>query len=115
MRARLRTDLVAAMKARQPEVVSALRTTIAAIDNAEAVAIDHDTSVAAGEHVAGAQVGVGVTEAERRVLPTDEICDLIQAQIDERLAEATLYDARGVPDAADRLRREASALSTYTV
>ncbi|GAA0627276.1 hypothetical protein GCM10009547_33550 [Sporichthya brevicatena] len=40
LRARLRADLVAAMKAK-PEVVSALRTTLAAIDNAEAIVAAH--------------------------------------------------------------------------
>lgn len=37
LRDALRRDLASAMKAREPDAVSALRTVIAAIDNAEAV------------------------------------------------------------------------------
>ncbi|MGH1564649.1 hypothetical protein [Mumia sp. DW29H23] len=116
LRARMRTDLVAAMKARQPEVVTALRTAIAAIDNAEAVEVTeapHATSTAVSEHVAGTQSGAGATEAERRTLSADEVRAVLQVQIDERLAEAQGYEEHGRADAAARLRREADALQSY--
>jgi uncharacterized protein YqeY len=113
LRSRLRTDLTVAMKARQPEAVSALRTAIAAIDNAEAVAAPERQATAVGEHVAGAGVGVGSTEAVRRFLSTDELRALLQHQVTDRVAEADRYDAYGQSEAADRLRREAEVLGKY--
>lgn len=116
LRALLRTDLVAAMKARRTEAVSALRTAIAVIDNAEAVETPAHASVhAVSEHVAGARTGAGSTEAERRVLSLDDVRALLQAQVDDRTGEADRYDAYGQRDAALRLRREADVLSQYLV
>ncbi|MGW6487350.1 hypothetical protein [Streptomyces sp. NPDC055056] len=116
LRSLLRTDLVAAMKARRTEAVSALRTAIAVIDNAEAVEAPAQASVhAVSEHVAGAGTGVGSTEAERRVLSLDDVRALLQAQVDDRTGEADRYDTHGQRDAALRLRREADVLSRYLV
>ncbi|MFG2433410.1 hypothetical protein [Streptomyces sp. NPDC048508] len=116
LRSLLRTDLVAAMKARRTEAVSALRTAIAVIDNAEAVETPAQASVhAVSEHVAGAGTGVGSTEAERRVLSLDDVRALLQAQVDDRTGEADRYDTYGQVDAALRLRREADVLSRYLV
>ncbi|MFD7792474.1 hypothetical protein [Streptomyces sp. NPDC059759] len=116
LRSLLRTDLVAATKARRTEAVSALRTAIAVIDNAEAVEAPAQASVhAVSEHVAGAGAGVGSTEAERRVLSLDDVRALLQAQVDDRTGEADRYDTHGQRDAALRLRREADVLSRYLV
>ncbi|MET8032007.1 hypothetical protein [Streptomyces sp. NPDC005345] len=116
LRSLLRTDLVAAMKARRTEAVSALRTAIAVIDNAEAVDTPAQASVhAVSEHVAGARTGVGSTEAERRVLSLDDVRALLQAQVDDRTGEADRYDTYGQRDAALRLRREADVLRQYLV
>ncbi|WP_342672922.1 hypothetical protein [Sporichthya polymorpha] len=101
------------MKTKQPEVVSALRTTLAAIDNAEAVAPADGVGPAGSEHVAGAQHGVGSTEATRRALTTVDLEAIVAAQVADRLAEADRYDRLGRPDAADRLRGEADALQIY--
>lgn len=113
LRARLRTDLVAAMKARDTDAVAALRTTIAAIDNAEAVEAGASTRGTGGEHIAGAVAGVGSTEAERRALSPDDVRAIVQEQIADRTAEADRYVSLGQTDAAGRLRREAEALRTY--
>ena len=116
LRARLRADLRTAMKARQEEVVSALRTAIAAIDNAEAVAVPDDGVAEEGSaHVAGARLGVGAAEAERRVLPLDEVRAILRAQVDDRVTEAERWAGNGRDDAAERLRREADALRGYLV
>ncbi|MER7976594.1 hypothetical protein [Streptomyces sp. NPDC095817] len=116
LRSLLRTDLVAAMKARRTEAVSALRTAIAVIDNAEAVDTPAQASVhTVSEHVAGARTGVGSTEAERRVLSLDDVRALLQAQVDDRTGEADRYDTYGQRDAALRLRREADVLRQYLV
>lgn len=116
LRALLRTGLVAAMKARRPEAVSALRTAIAAIENAEAVdapAGPADPAAAGSEHVAGARLGVGSTEAPRRVLSAEDLRDLLRAQVAERRTEAERCAAHGRHDAAGRLRAEADVLTAY--
>lgn len=113
LRARMRRDLTVAMKARQADVVSALRTALAAIDNAEAVDVPPGDTVTASGPVAGAQAGVGSTEAARRVLSIEEVYALLETQIAERVAAADQYDAHGRHDMADRLRREAGILRSY--
>lgn len=113
LRARLRADLVAAMKARRPEVVSALRTALGAVDNAEAVDPPAVPATAASEHVAGAHAGLGTAEARRRDLSLDDVRTILRAQVTERRTEAVTYDDHGRHDAADRLRREADALEPY--
>jgi adenylate kinase len=113
LRARLRTDLVAAMKSRRPDAVAALRTAIAAIDNAEAVAGPDRAPETASEHVAGAATGVGSTEAARRALSPGEVRALLRAQVEDRDAEADRYDTHQQHDLAGRLRREADALRQY--
>ena len=113
LRSMLRADLVAAMKARQPEVVAALRIALAAIDNAEAVEVPESTGAVASGRIAGARSGVGSTEARRRDLSVGDVRAILKGQIEDRLAAAELYDTNGQHDAADRLRREAEALGTY--
>ncbi|MEU8790872.1 hypothetical protein [Streptomyces sp. NPDC048643] len=113
LRSLLRADLVAAMKARRTEAVTALRTAIAVIDNAEAVEAPAQAAHAVSEHVAGARTGVGSTEAERRVLSVDDVRALLRAQVDDRIGEADRYDTYGQRDAALRLRREADVLGQY--
>jgi uncharacterized protein YqeY len=109
----LRADLVAAMKARQPEVVAVLRTALAAIDNAEAVDLPEGGTESASGPIAGARSGVGSTEAARRALSIDDVRALLETQVSERLAAAGQYEAHGQYEAADRLRREAGVLGTY--
>lgn len=114
LRSALRADLLTAMKARRSEVVSALRTALAAVDNAEAVAVPNAPMESASEHVAGAGIGVGSTETERRTLSIDEVRSLLRVQVQERVTEAELYDSYGRSEAAERLRREADAMRKYT-
>lgn len=113
LRARLRADLLTARKSRQSETVAALRSTLAAIDNAEATEATGTPVVASSEHFAGAQAGLGATEARRRVLSPAELHAIVQAQIQERQLEADNYQTIGQPEAAARLRREAEALTGY--
>lgn len=113
LRARLRADLTAAMKARERTAVSALRTALAAVDNAEAVRAPEGAVTATSEHVAGARQGVGSTEAARRELSAADLADLLRAQVDERREEAARYAALGRDGAAERLRAEADVLAVY--
>jgi uncharacterized protein YqeY len=113
LRAALRGDLVTAMKARDTDAVAALRTAIAAIDNAEAVDRPDGASATTSEHFAGAHVGVGSTEVARRDLTLDDVQAIVSEQMAERLIEADRYGQLGRREAAARLRREATALAKY--
>ncbi|MGC4105154.1 MAG: hypothetical protein QM753_02215 [Thermomicrobiales bacterium] len=110
-RTRLRVDLTAAMKARDADAVAALRGAMAAIDNAEAVALP-DAAIPADGGIAGARAGVGSTEVMRRDLAAAEVRSLVMAQIGDRDTAADWYAAHGHPERAERLRREAVALRT---
>ena len=114
-RAALRHGLVTALKARDTDALAALRTTIAAIDNAEAVPVPvPDTSrPATSVHIAGSRSGPGSAEAARRQLSASELRDILRAQITEHTREADRYDALGRADAAERLRRQARTLTAY--
>jgi uncharacterized protein len=114
MRSRLREHLTAALKARDAVAVAALRSALAAIDNAEAV----DAGAAAprppsSPHVAGASAGVGSSDVERRALSEADIREIVREQIEERTNAAEQYDRHGRPEQAERLRREAAVLSDY--
>lgn len=115
LRARLRDDLKSAMKSRSAVNVSAIRSLLAALDDAEAVAppATAPVSAAAGEHVAGAAVGVGSTEVDRRTLTVTEIELVVAGQVEERQAAAATFDAVDQPDAAQRLRAEALVVQRY--
>src|SRR5215212_6605047 len=87
IRARMRRGLVDAMKARDQQAVAALRSTLARIDNAEA--LDAEPALYSGEGhpaVAGSVLGVGAADVLVRV---------------------------GRPDQAERLRAQAKLLTGY--
>jgi uncharacterized protein YqeY len=113
VRARLRADLVVAMKAREVEAISALQTALAAIDNAEAVDVRAEAEVRPSGPIAGAQAGAGSTEMERRMLPVGEVRELLETEIADRIEAAERYEAGGHQERADRLRREADVLRRY--
>jgi uncharacterized protein YqeY len=119
LRAALRHGLTTALKARDTDAMAALRTAIAAIDNAQAVpaaALNPLAALnppAASAHVAAARRGVGSTEAARRQLSGSELRDILRDQIAEHDREADRYDALGQADAAQRLRRQARTLRAY--
>lgn len=107
LRERLRAALKPAMKARDLGAVSALRSALAAIDNAEAIDV--------GEMKAGAMedspVGPGAAEVSRRDLTDIEIEAIVRGEIDERRSAATEYDQIGAIDRRDRLTAEADTLA----
>ena len=114
LRARLAAALPRAMKARDPVAVAALRSTLAALANAEAVGVGTSADPPLGSaDVAGAAVGVGATEAVRRALAAQEVHDLTLAEATEREAAAQTYDAGGQPDRAERLRAEAGVIRSF--
>jgi hypothetical protein len=113
LRAALRQGLTAALKARDSDAVAALRTTIAAIDNAEAVPALDTSPPATSVHIAGSRSGPGSTEAARRQLSASELGDILRGEIAEHTREADRYDALGQAGAAERLRRQARTLAAY--
>lgn len=114
MRATLRADLTAALKRRDRVAVAALRSALAAIDNAEAVPADQPLPGDAGtEHVAGSLVGVGAAETERRQLTEADLRAIVAREVRERTAAASRYEQLGRPDDAARLRTEAEVLGRY--
>ena len=139
VRARMRRGLVDAMKARDQQAVAALRSTLARIDNAEAVdpeALDAEEEDAelfdadefddeaadagpapsrGGRHpaVAGSVLGVGAAEVARRVLTPEEMAAIVRDDVEEREAAADVLERVGRPDQAERLRTQAKLLTTY--
>lgn len=114
MRDRLRAALKVAMKARDAAAVNALRTALAAVDNAEAVAGPTAATAPLVEGViAGAAAGVGATEVARRELTEDEVTAIVAAEVDERRAAADDYRTAGQFGRAARLTAEADALAAH--
>jgi uncharacterized protein YqeY len=112
LRTRLRADLRAAMKAQRRDEMAALRTLIAAIDNAESVD-DATPAPPPGEHVAGALHGIGAGESERRTLSEREVQRVVEAEFWERDAQAERLEMLGRADDASRLRNEAAVIARY--
>ena len=114
VRSRLRLALRAAMKDRDTIAVSALRSTLAAIANAEAIpaATAAATAPATGGHqyVAGGTEGLAATEASRRDVSEEEASEIMRAEAAERRAAARQYQAAGHTDRAERLLREAEVI-----
>ncbi|NDZ78969.1 hypothetical protein G3I19_10615 [Streptomyces sp. SID10853] len=96
------------MRARDKAAVSALRSTLAALDNAEAVPVDE--AELRGLALEQSPVGVGVTEAARRELSESDAVDVVRAEVAERLDAAAQLTAPAHADRAARLRAEAAVL-----
>jgi uncharacterized protein YqeY len=111
LRQRLRDALPVAMKARDRVAVAALRSALAAIDNAEAA----DRAAGVDERLGIEQIptGVGAAEAERRVLTPAQMEHIVRAEVADREAAARDYDLAGRPERAERLRGEVAVLSAY--
>ena len=112
LRERLRTALADAMKVRDANAVSALRTALAAIDNAESVDPSYAPRPTAGP-IAGALTGLGAGEVPRRELSEREIEEVVRAEMTGREHAAGEYDRLNRPDEAARLRAEAAILRDH--
>jgi len=112
---RMRADLMSAMRSKALTTVRVLRSTLAAVANAEA---QPNTATGAASlnlagGIAGATAGLGSAEVPRRTLTTDEISAIIAAERDERLDTAADLDRRGAAEPAAALRAEAAILDAY--
>jgi uncharacterized protein YqeY len=129
IRSRMRRGLVAAMRVRDQQAVATLRSTLAAIDNAEAIENDEvvdDEAIdelvdggsapgTGGGHpaVAGSLLGVGAAEVDRRILTPEEVAEVVRDEVTEREVAAELLERVGHPDRAQHLRAQAEFLATY--
>jgi hypothetical protein len=109
LRAALRSRLTTAMRERDRSSVSVLRAAVAAIENAEAVPVDATPAMVASADVAadvaGAAVGLGVTEARRRHLDDATERSVVAAEVESLLEAELTYAAVGD---AERARSAAS-------
>ncbi|MGV9672480.1 hypothetical protein ACWDPV_18105 [Gordonia sp. NPDC003504] len=106
IRDRLRTALRTAMRARDRAVVSAIRATLGAIDNAESEGIPAGRAGA----IESAELGVGAAEARRRALTETEMAALVDAEIADLDSAAATHERAGARDRAAELRRGAAGL-----
>jgi uncharacterized protein YqeY len=106
LKLRLRADLKAAMQAKASDDVRLLRTLIAALDNAEAVAEPHKTF---GSRKFGDPSG----EVARRQIDAPALDALLLTEIETRLAAAQHYDRHQQQAEAARLRNEAELIARY--
>ena len=106
LKERLRADLKAAMQAKATDEVRLLRTLIAALDNAEAVAEPP-------KRFGSRQFGDPSGEVARREIGALALDALLNAEIDARLAAAEDYDRHKQDAEATRLRQEAELIARY--
>ncbi len=104
----MRQALPEAMRARDKAAVSALRATLAALDNAEAVPVDE--AKLRGVALEQSPAGAGATEGTRRELSERNVVDVVRAEAAERLEVAEQLSAPAHADRAAQLRAEAAVL-----
>lgn len=101
MKARLRAALASALKERRSRDVAVIRTLVAAIDNAEAVAVTERR---------GVFTRFGDGEAPRRMLRPADIDALFASELRERRAAAEQLQAHGQQERARQLMEEIAVI-----
>ena len=97
------------MKSRNRIAVGVLRSTLAAIENAEAVVPAEIKGLA----IEQSPLGVGAAEAERRTLSPDDVAQIVRDEMASRESAAADYDRAGHPERAAQLRDEARFLAAF--
>ncbi len=110
LRTHLRRRLSSALRDQDRPAVSALRSALAALDNAEAVRPTEEFRSEASEHFAGGVAGLGAAEVERRVLNAESQRGIVKAEIEARLAAAATYEQHGQNARGAELRLGAEVL-----
>lgn len=114
MRTSLRHDLKTAMRERDRVAISALRSVIAGIENAEAVEpTGRPVASTSDPHIAGSAGGAGAAEADRRVVSEADEVAFVREAVAERRSAAAEYESLGHDDQATRLHAEADVLARY--
>jgi hypothetical protein len=101
---RLRDDLAKAMKARDRPAVSVLRSTLAAIENAEAPPVNGGPAWPPTD---------GLVEHSRIELSEADVERIVHRELAERVAAADQYARLGRDAEADDLRAEIAHLTPY--
>ncbi|MFF3380140.1 hypothetical protein ACFYXF_45190 [Streptomyces sp. NPDC002680] len=99
------------MRARDKVAVSALRATLGALDNAEAVPVGE--AALRGVAIEQAPVGAGATEAARQELSESRVESVVRAEVADRLDAAAQLTSPVHADRAERLRAEAAVLLRF--
>ena len=105
----LRAALTDARKQRDTVRVSALRTALSVIDNAETPDLTDPPTRVDGP-IAHSAAGLGAAEVPRRHLDETEIRALLRAEIDERRSAAAQFTAGGHAGRAAEQHRAAAML-----
>jgi uncharacterized protein len=105
----LREALRVALKSRDRVAVAALRSALAAIENASAVPAAGRGGLAIEESPAGP----GAADVARRELTESDMTRIIRSEVADREAAARDYEAAGRTERAAHLRAEADALRAH--
>jgi uncharacterized protein YqeY len=111
LRERLRDALGVAIKQRDRVAVTALRSALAAIENAGAV--ERGESVDRRLAIEQIPVGVGAAEVPRRVLTELDVLGIVRGEIADRESAALGYEQAGRSERAGQLREEIRVLSRH--
>ena len=112
VRLALRQRLTKALRERDKPTAAAIRSAIAALENAEAVPTSRGAVAATSTHVAGAAIGVGAAEAERLSLDDATESAILRAEVDSLIEAAREYELLGRGERAAEARAAADELST---
>ena len=112
VRLALRQRLTKALRERDQPTAAAIRSAIAALENAEAVPTSQGAVAATSTHVAGAAIGVGAAEAERLALDEATESAILRAEVDSLIEAAREYEWLGRGERAAEARAAADELST---
>ncbi|GAB3068190.1 hypothetical protein GCM10027053_35450 [Intrasporangium mesophilum] len=110
LRSALRSRLTVALRGRDRAGAATLRSAIGALENAEAVPTSGDLASTTSSHVAGAALGLGAAEAERRVLTDADERAVVADEIEALRAAADEYTRVGAADRAAEARAAAQLL-----
>ncbi len=100
------------MKARDSVATSALRSVLAAIDNAEAPDVGAAPQAEQGT-IAGGVAGLGSGEVARLVLSSDDVASIVHREVASRSAAGAEYERLGRSDHAEIVRSEAAVLQRF--
>jgi uncharacterized protein YqeY len=103
IRDRMKADLKDAFKARQTHIVTTLRSTLAEIDNAEAIALDETMVAVVGQ----------LNERPRKTLTEAEMQAIVQKEADALRISLAEYRRLGRDEESAQLQAEWEVLTKY--
>ena len=102
-RERLKADLKKAMKARESQTVTVLRSLLAAIDNAEAVELGTSSSFVIGR----------ANDVPRKALSEAQIREVLRGEVEELQTAVAEYERLGKLEEAETLSKALDVASGY--